>query len=128
MRDTHAPQPQRPAIEQAIRDFKFWNYGLDAADPNSEYAEWVPDLAKAIVAALGKEHLRKQLALAAPKARLHCIAQAHAKEVLEGGLTSGCCVECGHAWPCPTFVWASTERDPLATWDPADDEQPEETR
>lgn len=40
------------AVEQAIRDFKFWDYGLDVVDPNSEYAEWVPDLAKAIVGAI----------------------------------------------------------------------------
>lgn len=44
-----------PVVEQAIRDFKFWDYGLDVVDPNSEYAEWVPDLAMAIVAAVQSE-------------------------------------------------------------------------
>lgn len=70
--------------------------------------------------------LRQVLAIDAPKARLGQIAEAHCKDVGELGLTSGMCMECGYSWPCPTYVWASTERDPLATWNPADDEQPEE--
>jgi hypothetical protein len=57
-------------------------------------------------------------------ARLARIAEAHSKHSGEGGLTDGLCVECGERDPCPTRVWASTERDPLATWDPADDSQP----
>lgn len=40
------------AIEQAIRDFPFSNYGLGDVDPNHRDAEWVPALAKKIVAAL----------------------------------------------------------------------------
>lgn len=59
---------------------------------------------------------------AGPPARLARIAEAHSKDVGPGGLTSGDCTECGHAWPCPTYTWATTDRDPLATWDPADDE------
>lgn len=60
-------------------------------------------------------------------ARLSRIAQAHKKEVLDGGTTSGMCVECYQTWDekaggCPTKVWATTDRDVLATWDPADDE------
>ncbi|MEU2924165.1 hypothetical protein ABZ636_03760 [Streptomyces sp. NPDC007251] len=55
-------------------------------------------------------------------ARLGRIAQAHSKDVGEGGLTSGLCVECDLPHPCPTYSWATTDRDPLATWDPADDE------
>ncbi|WP_330449687.1 hypothetical protein [Streptomyces anulatus] len=43
---------QQGAVVQAIRDFQFDNYGLDTVDPNSEYAEWVGDLASAIVGAL----------------------------------------------------------------------------
>ncbi|MFF4417503.1 hypothetical protein ACFYY8_33680 [Streptosporangium sp. NPDC001559] len=58
--------------------------------------------------------------------RLGRIAHAHTKEITEGGMTSGCCTECGNPWPCPTYVWATEERDPLATWDPADDEEPNE--
>lgn len=55
--------------------------------------------------------------------RLDRIAEAHSKHVTTGGLTDGDCTECGHAHPCPTYVWATTDRDPLATWDPADDEE-----
>ena len=39
-------------IAAAIRKFQFWDYGMDDVDPRSEYAEWVPDLAAAIAAAL----------------------------------------------------------------------------
>jgi hypothetical protein len=61
-----------------------------------------------------------------PTDRLGRIAQAHSKDQSTGGMTSGECNECGHFWPCPTYTWATTGRDPLATWDPADDdaEQP----
>jgi hypothetical protein len=54
--------------------------------------------------------------------RLARIAETHSKHVGGGGLTNGLCTECGHPHPCPTRIWASTDRDPLATWDPADDE------
>lgn len=58
-------------------------------------------------------------------ARLARIAEAHSKHVGSRGLTSGLCTECGQPWGdngCPTYVWATVDRDPLATWDPADDE------
>jgi hypothetical protein len=51
----------------------------------------------------------------------HRIAEAHHKHVDAHGGTYGECNECGNAWPCPTYVWATTDRDPLSTWDPADD-------
>lgn len=54
--------------------------------------------------------------------RLSRIADAHHKDIGDHGVTSGVCIECGHSWPCPSHVWASTGRDPLAPWDPADDE------
>lgn len=57
--------------------------------------------------------------------RLARIAEAHSADTASGGMTSGYCVECDHPWPCPTYTWAATDRDPLATWDPADDEEPE---
>lgn len=57
------------------------------------------------------------------EARLARIAEAHSKNVTGGGLTSGECNECGHSHPCPTYTWATANRDPLATWDPADDEE-----
>jgi hypothetical protein len=55
-------------------------------------------------------------------ARLTRIAEAHSKHVGEGGLTDGHCTECGHPHPCSTYIWATTDRDPLATWDPEDDD------
>lgn len=58
--------------------------------------------------------------------RLSRIAGAHNKFVGSMGLTSGNCNECELPWPCPTYVWATEERDPCATWDPDDDEVPEE--
>lgn len=39
-------------VEQAIRKFPFWNYGLDEVDPNDDFAEWVEDLAAAIATKL----------------------------------------------------------------------------
>lgn len=57
--------------------------------------------------------------------RLQRIAEAHSKNQAAGGMTSGECDECGWAWPCPTYTWATTDRDPLAPWDPADDEHEE---
>lgn len=61
-----------------------------------------------------------------PEGRLGRIAAAHVPETLPGGLVTGLCVECEQRYPCPTYTWATTERDPLATWDPADDDATEE--
>lgn len=61
------------------------------------------------------------------RARLDRIADAHYKWVGPGGLTSGYCAECDLAHPCPTHVWASTDRDPLSTWDPEYDNENEDT-
>jgi hypothetical protein len=52
--------------------------------------------------------------------RLARIAAAHQQAAFAGGVTSGACAECELSWPCATYVWASEDRDPLATWDPAD--------
>ncbi|MFI7125949.1 hypothetical protein ACIBQ1_09665 [Nonomuraea sp. NPDC050153] len=60
--------------------------------------------------------------------RLGRIAEAHSKDTGPHGTTSGQCSECGWAHPCPTFVWATTERDGSATWDPRDDEPEGESR
>ncbi len=38
--------------EEAIRAFDFGDYSMDEVDPKSEYAEWVPDPAKAVEAAV----------------------------------------------------------------------------
>ncbi|MEU4234894.1 hypothetical protein AB0F17_62365 [Nonomuraea sp. NPDC026600] len=43
------------AAEQAIRDFPFCDYGLNGVSPESEHAEWVPDLAKAVTAAIDRQ-------------------------------------------------------------------------
>lgn len=56
--------------------------------------------------------------------RLARIAAAHHKDVDPNGGTTGDCVECGQPWPCPTNTWATTDRNPLATWDPDDDDPP----
>jgi hypothetical protein len=54
--------------------------------------------------------------------RLARIAEAHHKEVDAAGGTFGDCTECWWAWPCPTYAWATTDRDPVADpWDPNDD-------
>ena len=55
--------------------------------------------------------------------RLTRIADAHSKNSTAGGMTSGDCDECGWIHPCPTYVWATTDRDVLAAWNPADDEE-----
>jgi hypothetical protein len=55
--------------------------------------------------------------------RLARIAEAHQQHVTVHGMTDAYCLECEHPWPCPTSVWATTDRDPLATWDPREDEE-----
>lgn len=54
------------------------------------------------------------------KDRLDRIAEAHSRDVNRHGRTSGFCCECDRSWPCPTNVWATTDRDFLDTWDPKD--------
>lgn len=55
--------------------------------------------------------------------RLNRIADAHRPIRYPLGLTDGLCAECGYAHPCPTYTWATTDRDVLATWDPLDENQ-----
>lgn len=66
--------------------------------------------------------LMPDVPLSTPEDRLSRIAQAHKKDVDSAGGTHGVCVECYQVYPCPTVVWATKDRDPLATWDPIDDE------
>ena len=54
--------------------------------------------------------------------RLGRIAEAHHKNVDQHGGTDGMCNECNWHWPCPTYVWATEDRDSLACWDPRDDD------
>lgn len=78
---------------------------------------FTPEMARYLVHAVNRLPVTE-----AAYQRLTRIAAAHTKYIGPGGLTSGDCVECGHAWPCPTSVWATSDRDPvLDTWDPADD-------
>lgn len=50
--------PKTPA-EKAIREFPFWNYGMDEVDPKNRYAEWVPVLAASVEAAVRKQVARE---------------------------------------------------------------------
>lgn len=54
--------------------------------------------------------------------RLGRIAESHSKNVDEAGGSWGDCTECGWIWPCPTYAWATEDRDALAPWNPMDDE------
>lgn len=63
-----------------------------------------------------------RIRLASTEERLARIAEFHHKWVDEHGGTLGECSECSLNWPCPTYVWATSERDLTACWDPADDE------
>lgn len=61
--------------------------------------------------------------------RLSRIALAHQKAVDDAGGTWGECTECGWVWPCPTYWWATEPHivDPvLRTWDPKDEEVPDD--
>jgi len=57
--------------------------------------------------------------------RLARIAEGHHQGQFRAGVVSGTCRECDQVWPCPTYAWATTLRDPLATWNPDDDEAEE---
>lgn len=57
--------------------------------------------------------------------RLDRIADAHQKYVDALGGTDGECRECRDFWPCPTYVWATTDRVSTDPWNPRDDEPSE---
>jgi len=67
--------------------------------------------------------LMPNVPLSTPEERLSRIAQKHQDETDAHGGVTGHCIECGFPDPCPTYVWASWDRDPLSTWDPTDDEE-----
>jgi hypothetical protein len=81
---------------------------------------FTPEKARYVVLALNAYRVAT-LDNDAPRYRLSRIADAHEKLVLSNGLTSGLCGECEHSWPCPTYVWATEQRDALAPWNPIDD-------
>lgn len=61
------------------------------------------------------------------KARLARIAEAHHKHVDAHGGNYGTCAECEMAWPCPTYAWATTDRNAaIDCWDPRNDEDDHE--
>ncbi len=71
--------------------------------------------------------LMPNVPLSTAEDRLSRIAQAHKKDVDSAGGTHGLCVECYRPWNekaggCPTRVWATTDHDPLGTWDPSEDD------
>lgn len=45
--------------EKAIRNFPFWNYGMDDVDPGAKTAEWVPKLAAAVEKAVREQVVRE---------------------------------------------------------------------
>lgn len=67
------------------------------------------------------DHVRELLRVEQRMAR---IAEAHQKAVDEHGGTWGDCAECGHAWPCPTYRWATedVEVPSCASWTLDDDD------
>jgi hypothetical protein len=107
---TDQPTPDDMRRQIVLREI---NQGALAGMP-SEISEQAADL---VLAALDRYDT---WAAGKPAARLARIAEAHSKHVGNGGVTSGYCNECELPHPCPTRVWATTDRDPLATWDPAD--------
>lgn len=129
----HTEEEQRAAGEWMFRGFdqatvQSWPTGMIEA-----LVEWklivndLEDNHRHVFAGGGIEasdHVRSLLLI---ERRMHRIADRHHKQVTTGGLTDGSCNECGWEWPCPTYVWATSDtRDPtLDTWDPADDEDEE---
>lgn len=46
--------------EMAIREFPFWNYGMDDVDPQADTAEWVFHLAAAVERAVREQIARQE--------------------------------------------------------------------
>jgi hypothetical protein len=124
------------SVTEAIRDFQFCNYGLDYVDPRIEYAEWVPDLASAIVGSLPEsspapnEQLdaayRERAHLVAWLAALHPAVIAPAPDVDEPGwqivyITAGRWQMSWHIAPRDAELFRRVEHvaadDPRAQWD-----------
>ncbi len=104
-RDPHARVAEVPLIEAGAREGGRFVLLSVAEYADRTDAEQIADLRGQVVAAAGDVQR-----LSAALAR---IAEAHSGHV-------GYCVECGWAWPCPTHVWATTDRDALtAPWIPA---------
>jgi len=86
----------------------------------------VSDLVRWGVHAVIHGYAQEGIELQALRGRVARIVEAHHKRFDGHGGTLGDCNECGWQHPCPTHLWATTDRDPaLSTWDPADDETDE---
>jgi hypothetical protein len=126
----HTPDEQRAAAEHMLRGLDrdalptgvieaLVEWKLIATDLDAEHRHtWAGGGIEA------PDHVRSLLLI---ERRMQRIAEAHHKGVDAHGGTWGDCNECGHAWPCPTYAWAtSDDRDPsLAAWDPMDDAEGE---
>lgn len=51
------------------------------------------------------------------KWRLARIAEAHHKNVDSHSGTFGECDECSWTWPCPTYIWATTDKKYMDSWE-----------
>lgn len=93
------------------------------AGMRSQISEQAADLVLAALDRYDSWATAKAATPSARLARLARIAEAHRKNQTNSGMTDGYCDECAHPWPCPTNVWATTDRDLTATWNPADDDE-----
>jgi hypothetical protein len=114
------PDDRLALVTKAITDFNWANFGLDeVAEIAPEHADYAEALATVVIERMDRGNR-------GPRGRLDRIAEAHSKWVDKHGGTDGMCGECNWRWPCPTYVWATdAERDPLACWNPSDDDPKE---
>lgn len=109
------------------------DYKIASVDPweNPEYcakANWAMDCGPALrdwdlcIYHARQEHRELRVESDRQTAALTRIAAAHCKYVDSLGGTDGNCRECRDMWPCPTYAWATTDREPLGPWNPIDDE------
>lgn len=114
--ETHR-DPDDPNKSRAQADAE----AIEAALNGSTDLQWQLDQYRDESRRLGDFANAKVQELKAARAARDRIAEAHHKHVDAHGGTWGECNECGHSWPCPTYAWATTDRDVNACWDPADD-------
>jgi len=91
----------------------------------AEDAEALFEVGRLVGLSLGERTVSIRAAIEAIGAELRRMADEEQQPETQagpGGTTDGLCAECELPHPCPTFTWATTDRDPLATWDPADDD------
>jgi hypothetical protein len=122
---TTGPQPA-PHTTRRITMTAYDELSDDARNLMGDFSELgiaeIAADAQRTVNSLGRQLARAEQERNRLTERLARIAQAHTKYVDGHGGTSGDCTGCGESSPCPTYVWATEDRNPDATWDPADDE------